>query len=378
MSVTHHIPLARPAIGEREEELVLGVLRSGELANGPLVPAFEQAFAERVGTRYAVACSSGTAGLHMALHALQLAPGDEVVTSPYSFAASANVIRVAGATPVFVDIDERTFNLDPAAVEAALTPRTRALLPVHIYGYPCEIEAVNRIAGAHGLPIVEDACESLGAESAGRQVGTYGNPAVFGFYPNKQMTTGEGGMVTTDDPDKARVFRSLVNQGHGDANSRRHLVHERLGFNYRMDEMSAAVGIAQLEKLDLMLAERARLADRYDQLLAGVDGLALPYRGPHTRSWFVYVVRIAPEIDRNAVIQLLAERGVASRPYFPAIHLQPAYLPLGHAPGELPVAERVAASTLALPFYVNLAEDDQEHVAASLREALTAPEAQRA
>jgi perosamine synthetase len=378
VSVTHRIPLARPAIGEREEELVLGVLRSGELSNGPLVPAFEQAFAERVGTRYAVACSSGTAGLHLALHHLDLSAGDEVITSPYSFAASANVIRMAGATPVFVDIDEATFNLDPAAVEAALTPRTRALLPVHIYGYPCEIDAVNGIAAAHGLRIVEDACESLGAEIGGRQVGTHGNPAVFGFYPNKQMTTGEGGMVTTDDRDKARVFRSLVNQGHGDADGRRQLVHERLGFNYRMDEMSAAVGLAQLEKLDLMLADRARVAARYDELLAGVEGLELPYRGPHVRSWFVYVVRIAPEIDRTAVIQLLAEHGVASRPYFPAIHLQPSYLPLGHFPGELPVAERVAASTLALPFYVSLAEDDQEHVAASLREALAAPEARQA
>ncbi|MGN6378167.1 MAG: DegT/DnrJ/EryC1/StrS family aminotransferase [Gaiellales bacterium] len=377
MSVTRHIPLARPSIGEREEELVLGVLRSGELANGPLVPAFEQAFAERVGTRYAVACSSGTAGLHMALHELDLGPGDEVVTSPYSFAASANVIRMAGATPVFADIDELTFNLDPAALEAAITPRTRAVLPVHIYGYPCDIEAVNRIARAHGLGVVEDACESVGAEIHGRQLGTHGNPAVFGFYPNKQMTTGEGGMVTTDDPDRARVFRSLVNQGHAGADSRRDLVHERLGFNYRMDEMSAAVGLAQLEKLDLMLAERNRLADRYDRLLARIDGVTVPYRGPHMRSWFVYVVRLAPGIDRTTVIQALADRGVATRAYFPAIHLQPAYLPLGHAPGELPVAERVAASTLALPFYVGLADDDQEHVAASLCDVVAAAEAQR-
>ena len=368
MSATRHIPLARPLLGEREEELVLQVLRSGELSLGSLGPAFERAFAERVGTRFAVACSSGTAGLHMAVHRLGLGPGDEVITSPYSFVASANVIRYTGATPVFADIDERTFNVDPAAVEAAITPRTRALLPVHIFGYPCEIDAINGIAAAHGLPVVEDACEALGAEIGGRAVGTHGNPAAFAFYPNKQMTTGEGGMVVTDDPDVARELHSLVNQGRGDDGG--WLVHDRLGFNYRMDELSAAVGIAQLEKLDLLLDGRRSVAERYDRLLAGIDGVELPFRGAHRRGWFVYVVRLAERIDRTAVMAALAERGVATRPYLPAIHLQPAYRSLGHAPGELPVAARVARSTMALPFFVGLEEDDQAHVAASLREVL--------
>jgi dTDP-4-amino-4,6-dideoxygalactose transaminase len=370
VSVTRHIPLARPLIGEREEEVVLGVLRSGDLSLGPVAPAFERAFAERVGVRHAVACSSGTAGLHVALHRLGLGPGDEVVTSPYSFVASANVIRYTGATPVFADIDERTFNLDPSALRAAITTRTRAILPVHIFGYPCEIEAVNDVAAEHGLDVVEDACEALGAEIHGRQVGSHGNPAVFAFYPNKQMTTGEGGMVTTDDADVATHLRSLINQGRGDDGG--WLVHDRLGFNYRMDELSAAVGLAQVEKLDLMLEGRRRVAERYDRLLAGIEGVELPHRGPHLRSWFVYVVRLAAGIDRTAVMRGLADRGVASRPYLPAIHLQPAYRMLGHGPGELPVAERVAASTMALPFFVQLGEDDQQHVAASLREAVAA------
>ena len=368
MSATRHIPLARPLIGEREEELVLGVLRSGELSLGSLTPAFEKAFADRVGTAHAVACSSGTAGLHIALHRLGLGPGDEVITSPYSFVASANVIRYVGATPVFADIDERTFNLHPDAVRAAVTPRTKAVLPVHIFGYPCEIETINGIAAEHGLAVVEDTCEALGAEIGGRQVGTHGNPAVFAFYPNKQMTTGEGGMVTTDDPEAARILRSLTNQGRGDDGG--WLIHDRLGFNYRMDELSAAVGIAQLEKLDLMLEARRRVAERYRKLLSGIPGVELPFAGAHRRSWFVYVVRLAAGIDRTAVMQGLAERGVASRPYLPTIHLQPPYRELGHRPGEMPVAERVAQSTLALPFYVQLAEEDQEHVAASLREAV--------
>jgi len=363
------IPLARPFLGEREEELVLDVLRSGSLSQGPVAPAFERAFADRIGARYGTACSSGTAGLHVALHRLGLGPGDEVITSSYSFVASANAIRYTGATPVFADVDERTFNLDPAAVEAAVTARTRAILPVHIFGYPCEIEAINRIAGRHRLAVVEDACEAVGARISGREVGTHGNPTVFAFYPNKQMTTGEGGIVTTDDPEVDRVLHSLISQGCGADGP---LVHERVGFNYRMDEMSAAVGLAQLEKLDMLLAERRRVAERYSRLLAGLPGIALPYAGPHERSWFVYVVRVDPATNRDAVISGLAGRGIAARAYMPAIHLQPAYRDLGHGPGSFPVTERVASSTLALPFFVQLEDDDQEYVAESLREVLAA------
>ncbi len=369
MVTTRHIPLARPHIDRREEELVLDVLRSGTLALGEVCPAFERAFAERVGTRFAVACSSGTTGLHAALHRLDVGPGDEVVTSSFSFVASANVIVIERATPVFADIDERTLNIDPAALEAAITPRTKAIIPVHIFGYPCDIEAVNRIAAAHGIPVVEDACEAVGCTVGGRAVGTHGNPAVYGFYPNKQITTGEGGLITTDDEAIHRELRSLVNQGRSDSGE--WLVHQRIGFNYRMDEMSAAVGLAQLEKLDLLLDERRRVAERYTRALAGIDGVELPYEGPEPRSWFIYYVRLASGIDRAAVMDGMAARGVATRPYLPAIHTQPPYRErFGYGPGMLPVTERVSVSTMALPFFVQLDDEDIEHVAASLREVL--------
>jgi perosamine synthetase len=369
MVTTRSIPLARPHIGERERELVMDVLRSDALACGEMVPAFERAFAERVGTRFAVACSSGTAGLHVALNRLGLEPGDEVITSSLSFIASANVILHERATPVFADIDERTLNVDPAAVEAAITPRTRAIVPIHIFGYPCDIEAISHIASGHGLPVVEDACEALGCTVAGRPVGTHGNPAVYGFYPNKQLTTGEGGMITTDDDETARAFASLVNQGRSDNGD--WLVHQRIGFNYRMDEMSAAIGIAQLEKLETLLEARRRVAERYDEALADIDGIELPYRGPEARSWFIYYVRLAARLDRDAVAAGLAGRGIATRPYLPAIHLQPPYRErFGYAEGMLPVTERVSRSTLALPFYVQLEDADVDHVASSLREVL--------
>jgi perosamine synthetase len=283
--------------------------------------------------------------------------------------ASANVILFERAKPVFAEIDEHTFNVDPAAVEAAITPRTRAIVPIHIFGYPCDIEAVSRVAAEHGVPVVEDACEALGCSVDGRPVGSHGNPAVYGFYPNKQLTTGEGGMVTTDDEDVAADMRSLVNQGRSDNGD--WLVHQRVGFNYRMDEMSAALGIAQLEKLDTLLEARRRVAERYDEALTGIDGVELPYRGPEARSWFIYYVRLAQGIDRDAVAAGLAARGVATRPYLPAIHLQPPYRArFGYAEGMLPVTERVSRSTLALPFFVQLEDDDVAHVAASLREVL--------
>jgi perosamine synthetase len=366
MAVTRSIPLARAHIGDRERELVLEVLRSDVLALGPMAPAFERAFAERVGTRHAVACSSGTAGLHAALHTVGLEPGDEVITSSYSFVASANVILYERATPVFADIDEHTWNLDPAAVEAAVTPRTRAIIPVDIYGYPCDIEAITAIAGRHGLAVVEDACEALGAEIGGRQLGTHGHPAVFAFYPNKQMTTGEGGMITTDDDAVAAELRSLINQGRGDDGG--WLIHDRIGFNYRMDEMSAAVGLAQVEKLDMLLEGRRAVAALYADALRGVDGVRPPYEGDAVRSWFVYPVLLDAAIDRTAVIERLAARGIASRPYLPAIHTQAPYRRLGFHEGMLPVTERISRSTLALPFFVGLGRDDVAHVVATLRE----------
>jgi perosamine synthetase len=370
MVMTRTIPLARPSIDAREEELVLDVLRSGSLALGPMYQRFEEGFAAATGRRFAVACSSGTAGLHACMARLGIGPGDEVVTSGFSFVASANAALFQHATPVFADIDDQTLNLDADAVEAAITPRTKAILPVHIFGYPCEIGRITRIAAAHGLPVVEDACEALGARIDGAVVGSHGNAAVYGFYPNKQLTTGEGGAITTDDEDIARELRSIVNQGRSDDGE--WLIHQRLGFNFRMDEMSAAVGIAQLEKLPAMLAERSRLAALYGRLLADAPGVELPLAGPHERSWFIYYVKLDPAVDRVAVIDGMAARGISTRPYLPAIHLQPEYRTRGWREGMLPVTEAVSASTLALPFFVGLADDDVAYVSAALREVIEA------
>ncbi|MBW3593787.1 MAG: DegT/DnrJ/EryC1/StrS family aminotransferase, partial [Actinobacteria bacterium] len=319
------IPLSAPYVDEREEELVLETLRSGQLALGPMTRRFEEALAERVGAPHVAAVASGTAGLHLAVRLAEIGPGDDVVTTPFSFVASANCVLYEGASPVFADVDATTLNLDPGAVEAAVTPRTRAILPVHVFGYPAEIAELEAVAERHGLAIVEDACEALGAEYAGRPVGSFGHPAVFGFYPNKQMTTGEGGAVAVATEEEWRFVKSLANQGRSDSGE--WLTHSRLGYNYRLDEISAAVGVAQLEKLDRMLELRAAVAARYRDLLAAVEGVETlrDDDAGHRRSWFVYVVLLARGVDRNAVISRLAGEGIASKPYLPSIHLQPYY-----------------------------------------------------
>jgi perosamine synthetase len=282
------IPLAKPVIGAREEELVLEVLRSGQLSLGPRVPAFEQAFAARVGAAHACAVSSGTTGLHLALRAVGVSDGDEVVTSPFSFVASANSVLFERARPVFADIDPVTLNMDPEAARAAITERTAALLPVHIFGFPADTPAFE----SFGLPIVEDACEALGAMHCdGTPVGGRGHAAVFGFYANKQLTTGEGGMVTLADVAMKERIDSERNQGR--APDMGWLDHDRLGFNYRLSDIACALGIAQLERMDDMLAARARVAGWYAQALAGIEELGVPvaeHRGDR-RGWFVYVVR---------------------------------------------------------------------------------------
>jgi perosamine synthetase len=369
---TRSLQLARPDIGAREEEYVLDALHSGVLGLGPYTRRFEEAFAAFHGTRYAAAVSSGTAGLHLAVRIADIGPGDEVVTTPISFVASANSVLFERGTPVFADVDERTFNIDPDAVEAAITPRTKALMPVHIFGLSAEMDRIDAIARKHGLAVIEDAAEAVGTVRAGRRVGADGNPAVFAFYPNKQMTTGEGGIVTTDDEAVYAKLKSLSNQGRSDTGD--WLEHDRLGFNYRLDELSAAVGLAQVERLDEILAGRAVVAARYDALLRGLDGVEVPAApAPRDeRSWFVYVVRLARDVDRNGVMAFLQERGVACKPYLPAVHLQPFYRDLGHREGECPVAEAIARSTLALPFHTGLDEDDQAYVAEQLAAAIAA------
>jgi len=362
------IPLARPVLGAAEEQAVVAVLRSGQLSLGPRVPEFERAFARRVGAPYASAVSSGTAGLHLALRAAGVGDGDEVVTSPFSFVASANVCLYERARPVFADIDPLTLNLDPAAAAAALTSRTAALLPVHIFGYPADMPAFERL----GLPIVEDACEALGAMHAdGRPVGGRGHPAVFGFYANKQLTTGEGGMVTLADPALKERIDSERNQGR--APDMGWLDHDRLGFNYRLSDVAAALGIAQLERLDGMLAARARVASRYREALAGIEGLGLPCedRGGDRRGWFVFVVQVPRGLERDEVIRGLRAHGVQSKPYLPAIHLMSFYRErFGHRPGEFPACEDVAARSVALPFFPEMTDGQVERVAGAVRSVL--------
>ena len=361
------IPLSRPYLGQREEELVLEVLRSGRLSLGPAIDRFEELFAERVGAPFAAAVSSGTAGLHLLCHIAGLRPGDEVVTSPISFVATANCFMFEGAVPVFADVDARTLNLDVRAVEAAITDRTRAIVAVDMFGYPCELDELRSLCDRHGLTLIADSCEALGAQYRGAPVGSHGVSAAFGFYPNKQITTGEGGMVTTHSEEEWQLLKSLRNQGR--SYEARWFHHVRLGFNYRFTDLQAALGIAQLEKLDRILELRAAAASRYSELLADADGVDLPAADDddHRRSWFVYVVRLADGIDRDAVSARLAEAGVEAGHYVPCVHLQP-YMreSFGFAEGLCPVAEDASRRLLALPFFTGIEAADQERVVEAL------------
>jgi perosamine synthetase len=363
--VSDTIPLAAPVLGAEEEARVLEVMRSGRLSLGPVLTEFEDSFAAWLGAAHASAVSSGTAGLHLALRAVGVSDGDEVVTSPFSFVASANAVVYERARPVFADIDPVTLNLDPAAAAAAVTPRTTAILPVHIFGYPAALPAFERL----GLPIVEDACEALGAvHGDGTPVGARGHPAAFGFYANKQLTTGEGGMVTMSDAAVKEQIDSERNQGR--TPDMGWLDHDRLGFNYRLSDLACALGVAQLRRLDAMLAARAEVADLYRQGLQGVEGLQLPCPDADgdRRGWFVYVLQLPRGVDRDDTIRALARRGVQSKPYLPAIHLMTFYRErFGHRPGEFPVCEDVAERSLALPFFPAMTEDQVASVAEDLR-----------
>jgi perosamine synthetase len=365
------VPLSGPYLGEREEELVLEVMRSGRLSLGPTIDRFEELLAERVGAPYAAAVSSGTAGLHLLAVTAGIGPGDEVITSPYSFAASANCFLYEGGVPVFADIDRRTLNLTPAAVEAAITERTKAIVAVDIYGYPCELAELRAIADKHGIALIGDSCEALGAEYQGTPLGSHGVPCVFAFYPNKQMTTGEGGMVTTHSEEEWRLLRSLRNQGRGDSGG--WLEHVRLGFNYRLSDIAAALGIGQLERLDEILALRGQAAARYGELLAGIAGVELPCAddADHKRSWFVYVVLLPDNEARERVIATFEREEIGFNRYLPSIHLQP-YIRerYGFAEGMCPVSEDVSSRSLALPFFTGIGADAQARVAEVLASAL--------
>jgi perosamine synthetase len=372
---TEIVPIAKPVMGKAEEDAVLEVLRSGHLSLGPRVPEFERRFAQYVGAACASAVSSGTTGLHLAIRAVGVRDGDEVVTSPFSFVASANAAVYERATPVFADIDPVTLNLDPQAAAAAVTERTTAIVPVHIFGYPADMEAFEAL----GLPIVEDAAEALGAVHAdGTPVGGRGNPSIFGFYPNKQLATGEGGMVTLGDPDMKVMVDSERNQGR--APNMDWLDHDRLGFNYRLSDVACAIGLAQMDRLDDMLAARARAAGWYREALAGLAaerGLGLPCPDGATkpgdrRGWFVFVVQVPHDgPSRDDVIRGLRERGIQSKPYLPAIHLMSYYREaFGYREGMFPVCEDVAARSLALPFFPQIEQHQVERVCHALADIL--------
>jgi len=368
--MSRKIPLSKPDIIEADIEIVNNVLRTPYLSMGPYVTNFENELGKYIGCKHSVAVNSGTSALHLCMRAIELKDGDEVITSPFSFISSSNCILFERGVPVFVDIDPKTLNMNPAEIEEKITNRTKALLPVHIFGQPCDMDPIMKIANKYNLIVVEDACEAIGAEYRGKKVGTFGLAATFAFYPNKQMTTGEGGMIVTNNDEIARLSRSMRNQGRGESNT--WLAHERLGYNYRLDELSAALGLSQLGRLDKMLALREKISKLYNNYLKDVVSVQIPYVAPYSKmSWFVYVIRLASSIDRNAVMQSLTTNGVETRPYFSPLHLQPFYRrELGFKQGDFPVCEEVSASTLALPFYNQMSEEDVIHVCHCIEESI--------
>jgi len=369
------IALSAPDISQADIDAVVAVLKTGMLSLGPKLVEFEERFAAYVGSKHAVAANSGTSVLHLAVRGLGIGPGDEVITTPFSFVASVNCVLFEGARPVFVDIDPATYNIDVGRIEAAVTERTRAVLPVYVFGRPLPIEPLMDIARRRNLLVIEDSCEALGSTYHGRHLGTFGACGSFAFYPNKQMTTGEGGVLVTDDPALADMARSLRNQGRGTSGT--WLEHERLGYNYRLCDILCALGISQLARLDEFIRKRAAVAKRYGELLAGMpEVIPPPACIEGDISWFVYVIRLADRFtraQRDAVLQGLRERGIGCRNYFTPIHLQPFYArQFGYKPGDFPVTEAVSDRTIALPFHNNLSAADQQMVVAALREALAA------
>jgi dTDP-4-amino-4,6-dideoxygalactose transaminase len=365
--------MCEPDISAADRAAVLEVLETPTLALGPRLTAFEQRVAARVGARHGIGVSSGTAALHLALIAAGVKEGEVVLTTPFSFVASANCALYVGARPAFVDIEPGTLGMDPDGLEQrvrtglAQGERITAVVPVHVFGQPCDMDPLLDTARRYGLTVVEDACEAIGASYKGRAAGALGDIAVFAFYPNKQMTTGEGGMIVTSRPEWDSLLRSLRNQGRDVFDG--WLTHSRLGYNYRLDELSAALGLAQIERLDELLARRERVARWYSDRLGQCPGVRLPALASTTTamSWFLYVVQLESRLDRNAVITELARRGIPARPYFPPIHLQPFYRErFGFRPGDFPVAERAGACSLALPFFGGMREAQVDEVCGAL------------
>jgi len=374
------VPLSKPDITDREIELVTQVLRSDRLSIGPMVEQFERMLAAYCGREHGVACSSGTAGLHMALLAAGVSPGDEVITTPFSFIAPANSILYVGAKPVFVEICPKSLNMDPAKVEAAITPKTKAIIAVENFGNPEHMDLYRKIADRNEIKLIEDCCEGIGGRYQNRAIGDFGHYSVFGFYPNKQITTGEGGMVLTNDDRGAEILRSLRNQGRpvggaapagssGVAGLGTWMQFERLGYNYRMSEINAALGVAQLERLDQIVEQRGAVANRYIERFMGLADVVLPNISDETKmSWFVFVLRLNDRytsVERDRVVQGLHRHDVGSAAYFPAVHVQPQFQEIGYRQGDFPITESVAERTIALPFYTKLSARDADFAAST-------------
>ena len=365
------IPLSQPYIDEEEIDAVVAVMRSSRLSLGPKLKEFEQVFAEMCGMPYAVAINSGTSGLHLCVKALEIGPGDEVITTPFSFIASANCVLYEGATPVFVDVEEETFGIDTTLIEEALTERTKSIIPVHVFGQCCNMKEIMRLAEKHQLSVIEDACEAPLATHHDQLSGSMGDVSVFAFYPNKQMTTGEGGMILTKDKELYELFSSYRNQGRG--NNMQWLSHDRLGYNYRISELTAALGVVQTRKLPQIIQTRKEKAAFYQEILQEIDEIQLPrIAAENEHSWFVFSLRVAARY-RDEVLKRLNEKGIQSKAYFfPCIHQQKFYRETFNYPdGAFPVAEKLSQEMIILPFFTAITEEQMLQVRDTLKEVLS-------
>jgi perosamine synthetase len=372
------VPLSSPDIIDKDIEAVVGVMKTRYLSIGPKVVEFEKRIGEYVGTKYTVAVNSGTSALHLIIRGMGIGEGDVVITTPFSFIASSNCILFEKARPLFIDIEEDTLNLDADKVEEKLESmsgeelaKVKALLVVDAFGQPADWDRFRKIGKKYNLKLIDDSAEALGSEYKGRKCGSFGEAGVFAFYPNKQITTCEGGVLVTDNENLAGLARSMRNQGRGESGE--WLDHERLGYNFRMDELSAALGCSQMERIEEILEKRAKVAEMYGEKLVEVEEVQVPFIAPYVNkmSWFVYVIRLERGIDRNKVIKYLNEEGVQCKPYFTPIHLQPFYRKMfGHKEGDFPITEDVTERTIALPFFNNLKEEQIDYVVERLKEGI--------
>jgi perosamine synthetase len=366
------VHLSRPDVNEDDIKAVVEVLKSPNLSLGPKIPEFEDKLARYIGRKYAVAVNSGTSGLFMCLKALGIGKGDEIITTPFTFIATTNSILMVDAKPVFVDIDPVSLNIDPKKIEAKITPKTKAIMPVAVFGSPVGLNEVWKVGQKHNLPVIEDSCEALGSEINGKKVGNFSTMSNFAFYPNKQMTTGEGGMILTDDERLADICKSLRNQGRGKGGG--WLAHERLGYNFRMSDINAALGISQFAKIELIVSKRQKVADMYQQILADDSRIIVPKAPDKCRmSWFVFVIRLKEpyNLKRDAVLNAMLAEGIQVSNYFPPVTLQPFMVEqFGYKDGDFPISDSVCKSTIALPFYNNLTKDDAALVCKTLKKCL--------